>query len=47
MKEVIGDGIDAVLVRVVQRSERFPITPAARLEDLGADLAALPTHLTH
>ena len=47
IEEVEGNRIDPVLVRCVQRSERFPVSPAARLEDLGADLAALPTHLPH
>src|SRR5688500_16023332 len=40
MKEIERTRVDAVLVRFVQRSERFPVPAATRLEDLGAEVAA-------
>ena len=48
VKEVEGDRIDLVLVRLVQRVQGIPISPPARFDDLGSDpvIVWIP-HLQH
>jgi hypothetical protein len=47
MEKVEGNRVDAVLVRLVQRTQRVPISEPARLQERGTDLAVMWTHPSH